>query len=324
MNNKFEYSVVIRTLGTSGEKFEQLLKSVEQQTISPKEVLVVIPYGFTPPSYIIDKERVVFTRKGMVNQRQVGIEEAVSDYLLVLDDDIAFPENFVKRMFDKMQLYGADAIAPKGTSSTKHTQYGLNYWKYLLLGQKRYSKKECQYYMRIGRTGGTIVNIDMKNDVPHWCQTANFQCFFIKRDCALNTHLEDEMWLETTGYALPDDQVFFYKLFLNGGKILFTPDINYIHLDAKAGNNKTDKLYRDYYTTQRNYTIFWYKFLFTNAKSNTEKMLLRFCLFYRMFAQSLFFIAKCIVKHRVKLICKWGDGYKDAFSYINSYKKYDT
>ena len=44
MNNKFEYSVVIRTLGTSGEKFEQLLKSVEQQTISPKEVLVVIPY----------------------------------------------------------------------------------------------------------------------------------------------------------------------------------------------------------------------------------------------------------------------------------------
>lgn len=207
-NIKCEYSVVVRTLGTSAEKYCMLLKSIECQTVRPKEVLVVIPYGFTLPNYSIDNIKVIYTDKGMVNQRQVGIEEASSDYLLVLDDDIAFPEDFIERMFDKMQKYNADAISPNGGKLPGRIPYGIDYWTYFLLGQKRYSRQKNRFYLRIGRTAGTIVNINMDAEEEHWSQTANFQCFFIKRDMALNVHFEDEKWLEFTGYALPDDQVF--------------------------------------------------------------------------------------------------------------------
>lgn len=267
MNVAFEYSVVIRTLGTSGEKYARLIKSIENQTIRPKEVLIVLPYEFTLPHILRDDQRVIFTQKGMVNQRQVGIEEAVSQFLLIVDDDIAFEKNFVEELFKKMLSCDADAISPNGGIDTNKKLYGVSYWKYFLLGQRRYSRKISPYYLRVSRTGGTIVNIRMKEGDLHWCQTANFQCFFIKRNAAVNVHFENEKWLEDTGYALPDDQVFFYKLYLNGGKILFAPEIRYTHLDAKSGNIKSDKLYKDYYTAQRNYTIFWCRFLYAKAKN---------------------------------------------------------
>ena len=37
-----EYTAVIRTLGTAGEKFQILLNSLEKQTIPPKAILVYI------------------------------------------------------------------------------------------------------------------------------------------------------------------------------------------------------------------------------------------------------------------------------------------
>ncbi len=39
---KPDYSVAIRTLGTSGEEYAALVKSVEKQTIQPREILVVM------------------------------------------------------------------------------------------------------------------------------------------------------------------------------------------------------------------------------------------------------------------------------------------
>ena len=35
-----QYSVVIRTLGTAGDKYAALLRSIEQQTLAPEEVVV--------------------------------------------------------------------------------------------------------------------------------------------------------------------------------------------------------------------------------------------------------------------------------------------
>lgn len=113
---------------------------------------------------------------------------------------------------------------------------------------------------------------------------------------------------------------FFYKLYLNGGNILFTPDIQYVHFDAKSGNIKIDKLYRDHYTVQRNYTIFWYRFLFIKTNDIVEKVLLCLCLLYRMFAQTVFFVVKCIVRRRFDFILKWNEGYKTAFLFIKNNK----
>ena len=109
-----KYSVVIRTLGTAGEKYGELLKSIEEQTVRPEEVVVVIADGYKPSPYHTANERIVYTRKGMVNQRQVGFEEARYPYLLVVDDDIKLAPNFAEKALHSMEFSGADAVFTGG------------------------------------------------------------------------------------------------------------------------------------------------------------------------------------------------------------------
>lgn len=83
----------------------------------------------------------------------------------------------------------------------------------------------------------------------------------------MGIHFEDEMWLEDTGYAWPDDRVFFYKAYLMGYQALYAPETSYHNLDAKTGRVRDiDKTYWDYYTHERNITIFWRKFLLGKAE----------------------------------------------------------
>ena len=91
------YSIVIRTLGNTGEKYRQMLDCIAKQTITPEEVIVVIPFGYEL-DHTLGYERVVRSEKGMVTQRAKGIEEAKSEYILVLDDDLSFPNDFAERM----------------------------------------------------------------------------------------------------------------------------------------------------------------------------------------------------------------------------------
>ena len=40
------YSVVIRTLGNTGVKYQALLQSIKAQTIQPEEIIVLIPHVY--------------------------------------------------------------------------------------------------------------------------------------------------------------------------------------------------------------------------------------------------------------------------------------
>ena len=46
MNISCSYSVVIRTLGNTGEKYRQTLEAISKQTIKPAEIIVAIPDGY--------------------------------------------------------------------------------------------------------------------------------------------------------------------------------------------------------------------------------------------------------------------------------------
>lgn len=60
----FEYTAVIRILGTAGEKYQQLLDSLLAQTIAPQAILVYIAEGYTLPKETIGKERYIYVKKG--------------------------------------------------------------------------------------------------------------------------------------------------------------------------------------------------------------------------------------------------------------------
>lgn len=109
MEQKYSYSIVIRTLGNTGDKYCQMLDCINSLSIKPEEVIVVIPYGYEL-DYTLGYERVVRSEKGMVTQRAVGIQEAKSDYVLVVDDDLRFEANFVERLFESLTNNRLDCV----------------------------------------------------------------------------------------------------------------------------------------------------------------------------------------------------------------------
>ena len=107
----FSYSVVIRTLGNAGDKYEALLQSISRQTILPEEVIVVVPEDCRLEQHAIN-ERIIHTPKGMVTQRAAGINTAKSDYILVCDDDIQFPPEMVENLYLFLLKHHLDCCLP--------------------------------------------------------------------------------------------------------------------------------------------------------------------------------------------------------------------
>lgn len=109
---KFEYCAAIRTLGTAGDKYYQTLLSLKQQTIPPKKILVYIAEGYPLPKETIGIEQYVYVKKGMIAQRALPYKEVDTEYILLLDDDLAFPSSMVEKLFGEMQKCDADVISP--------------------------------------------------------------------------------------------------------------------------------------------------------------------------------------------------------------------
>ena len=278
----FSYSIVIRTLGNTGEKYLQMLQAIERQTVKPKEILVVIPKGYTL-DHQLGNEKIIHSGKGMVTQRAVGIMEAKGEYLLVLDDDLDFPPNFAEQMYTHLQAKQLDCVlafgnggatengsAQKKGSFKNNLKQSLKRLRLAFTGQAFYSRRQSKWFDTIASTGGHRTYIKCEEGL---CQTGCFQCFFIKNDVAHKIKFEEETWLEQgslSSYAAYDDAVFFYKLYLQGGKIAYTQDTDYNHLDAAAGRPAKDKLTGKrirLYTISRNRTIFWHRHIWSNHHS---------------------------------------------------------
>lgn len=267
---KFNYSIVIRTLGNTGIKYRTMLNAIERQTVKPQEVIVAIPDGYSL-DHTLGYERIVRCNKGMVTQRAAGIEAAQSEYLLVLDDDLDFPPDFAEKMHRFLKERDLDCVLAfptysVGSNNNPTTQKQLplkeiaRKLRGAFTGQVFYSRRKSEWFDVITSTAGhrTYVNCEDK-----LCQAGCFQCFFIKGSMAKDVRFDEEVWLEQgrlSKYAAYDDAVFFYKLYLHGGRIAYTPDTGYTHLDAAAGRPAKSKLEAKrirLYTIARNRTLFW-------------------------------------------------------------------
>lgn len=279
----FSYSIVIRTLGNTGEKYLQMLRAIERQTVKPCEIVVVLPEGY-PLDHQLGNERIIRSGKGMVTQRAVGIAEAVGDYLLVLDDDLDFPPDFAEQLYLHLKKYNLSCVLAFGdwceggesivsvtkVSFKKRVKDCANRIRKAYTGQAFYSKRKSEWFDTIVSTGGhrTYVNHEDK-----LCQAGAFACFFIEASNAREVHFEEEKWLEQghiSTYAAYDDAVFFYKLFLRHGRIAYTRSTGFKHLDAAAGRPAKDKLTAKrirLYTISKNRTIFWYRHIWSNRRS---------------------------------------------------------
>lgn len=282
----FSYSIVIRTLGNTGEKYRRMLDAISRQTVAPKEVLVVIPHGYEL-DHQLGTERIVRSEKGMVTQRVVGIQEATGDCLLVLDDDLDFPADFAEKLHKTLQARNLDCVLsfcrgwddgkktateapkPQKPSAKQLIENKIRNLRSAFTGQAFYTNRRSEFFDVTTTTAGHRTYM---RDEEGLCSTGSFQCFFIKNEVAKRVRMEDELWLEQgtiSRYASFDDGVFYYKLYLQGGRIAYAQDTGYLHLDAAAGRQTTNPVEAKrvrIYAMAKNRIIFWHRHIWGSHK----------------------------------------------------------
>lgn len=309
------YSIYIRTLGTGGGKYAKLLQSIKGLTVPPVEVVVVLPHGYGKPAERLGNERFAYCEKGMVRQRVFAINDATTPYVLLLDDDVEFEPEFVKKLYSVMTVADADCCIAKmenDASSTSKVKRFVNQ----LIGSTVYKNTYDQFFYKVNLCGGFVVNTGYDPTKPVYSQTGHGSHCFAKTQALRDIHFEDELWLEDSVYALPDDQVMFYKLFLSGHKIAVCLDTYFRHLDA-ASTNDGERYLKIAYAKAGNFLIFWYRFIFCQT-SGFKKYWSVILISLRVFMECLLYVLKC---HNFVVLKSVFNGFIFGMTYIKKHTK---
>lgn len=313
----FNYSVVIRTLGLAGEKYARMLKAIDNQTIKPKEILVVLAEGYNLPPEQLGYERYIFSKKGIVSQRSLGAIEAQADYCLFLDDDLDFEPTTVEKLYEPIRQGLADVTFPLLTEMLPQKGFGqiytaLNATAVPMLFHKKGS------YTRILRSGGWSYNkqVDETKTCYYQAETAPGACYLVRKEDAVKIRFEEERWLEYASFSLPDDQINFYKYHKLGYKIYGVSNIKIDHLDG--GGSSRERLLKAVYALAKHKVIFWHRFIYVNDESFLSRCLSLLCFVYWLFSSVLLGFISSSIKMDFKSYQTFFKGLNDGFKYIRT------
>ncbi len=312
------YSVIIRTL-RGGGKYQLLLESINKQTVKPEHVYIVLPHGYDPPKERLGYEEFVYTDKGMWEQRIFGMEFCFgqlehSKYLLVCDDDVSFDEDFMKRLLDIAEEFQIDTLVPIKDSRNSKLKNFIS----RLFGE-RTENRTSPYKISIKSNGRFSVNNDLRENVNP-CQSGPFQCFLMRTDVTPDLRLREEMWLDETRYAWPDDQVFFYKAYLQGLRTYSCKTPEFKHLDGKSGVPNRQRQLDAIYSQSRNIIIFWNRFILSHPNSKHNKTVAKVSFKYYLFINKLRLFVSGALKRDLSLYKNYRRGIKDGFAKIDDLK----
>jgi len=275
-----DYSVVIRTLGTAGEKYQKLLSCIEKLEPKPKEVIVVLPEGYEKPADQLGWEKFYFSPKGMVIQRSYGINAATTKYALVCDDDVCFDSDFVQKLYkpvnDGLCSFSAGPLLsflpPKGSKTIISS----------VMGAAAPTLFHKNRYVSILNTGGYSFNRNINTAEEHYyeAQSLPWTCFFADVEAYKALKLDEELWLDMNGYSAFDDQTMFYKGWLKGYKTIVVSNALYEHLDAKTSTRKNKPA--TLYSSVFNRYVFWHRFIYTRKHNPLIKFWALSCFKYRI------------------------------------------
>lgn len=310
-----EYSVIIRTLGKAGEAYQTTLNSVIQQTIRPVDIFVYIAEGYDLPKETIGVEKYVYVPKGMVAQRALKYDEVKAEYCLFLDDDVFLPPDAVAKMYDELIQNEAQVISPCTFENNK-TSFKSKVIK-MLTGKEVFRIHDDRWAFKVLRTAGFSYNNNPTKHV-YESQSNAGPCFFCRKSDFLKIKYDEELWLDKTYYALPDDQIMFYKMYKKGLKILTSFDSGVVHLDASTTiANPKEKSLKLIFSEYRNKLIFWHRFIYLPEKSFVMKVWSILAIAYAYGIQSFKHSVFYIVGKKDEAKVFW-DGVKDAMSFLKS------
>lgn len=305
-----EYTVVIRTLGRAGEKYQRLLDSLDRQTMPPRHIIVYIAEGYPLPEETIGKEQYVYVKKGMVAQRALRYDEVDTEYILFLDDDLLLRDNAVEELYSALAEYDADVIAPDIFPNSKR---GLVSRLMMFFSGRMVARKDDDVWgYKVMRNSGYSYNQNPKHRV-YRSQTNAGACFLCKKKDFLKIHFEEELWLDAVHYALGDDQTMFYKMHKMGLLVMTLYEHGFVHLDAGNNMNPVNEkniIYSDF----RFKAIFWHRFIYSTESIWIYRQWDKVCIAYLF----VFSVIISLLKFRVDILKIKINAIKEAFHFIRS------
>lgn len=282
-----DYSVVIRTTGKAGAKYQALLDSIAGLEPQPKEVIVVLPDGFALPPERLGWETFCFCPKGMVIQRLHGIAQCKTKYALISDDDIAFGPDFVRKLVVPLETgrYGISA----GPLPEFFPAPGMGALIDGLMGSAAPTVFHRDRYNTVLKSTGYSYNRHLEPGKLYETQSAPWTCFFADVQKLRSIRFEDELWLDKNGYSAHDDTAMFYKAWLRGITPVIVSDAPYRHMDARTSTTGNPKAS---FAGGFNKVVFWHRFIYSQCTNPVEKLWSRVCIGYLLLARYGFELVK--------------------------------
>ncbi len=264
-----KYSIAIRTLGTSGEKFVRELESIKRQTVQPEKVLIYIAEGYKRPDYTIGKEQYVWVKKGMMRQRVLRYDEIDTPLMLLLDDDVELAPDSAEKLIKALGDYDLDCIA---ADTFKNHKMSISGKVYSAVTNLVFPHSSNKWAFKIRNNGSFSYNNNPKKDV-YLSQSAAGPASLWRKDVFLDLHLEQELWLEKLGFPYAEDALTFNKLYKNGYRLGVHYYSGIKNLDGKSSSGAFQRDPQKFYVRSKASFLIWHRICFNlNGASLWTKM----------------------------------------------------
>lgn len=319
----FKYSVAIRTVGKGGDKYIQELRSLHEQTVKPQHIYVFLAHGFTRPETQVGIEEYIDTPKGLVHQRAAA-NMVEDDYILIIDDDVYFPPTAVETMWRALEERHADGIAPD-TFPSQNMSFVRKAVAYM--SNNVSPRRNDGWAIRIKPSGAfSFNNIPPQGSMLPTMSAAG-TAVFLKTEAWKAIHYEDEEWIdEFPAGTFGEDQLMYYKLYINGYKLLMWYDSGCLHLDANT-NKASGKAYEKLYYRAMSLYLTWHRSLYSvdghNKVRNIGKGRLRAAFEWRYLCGCFTRVVFSLMNGSFRFLKAYVRGYRDAKKYVETekYKK---
>lgn len=308
------YSVAIRTLGKSPETLRRELESISRQTILPDKVIIYIAEGYPKPSFRVMNEIYVEAPKGMVSQRAMNYDEIDSELILLLDDDVELAKKSVEILMGELVTNDADCVA--ADTFQNHKMPLISKIK-AAVSNFVFPRFDRQWAFKLHSNGSfSYINNPVNSCYPS--QSAAGPAALWRKKALVSLDFKAETWLDRLGFAYGDDDLEFYKLYLNGGRLFVSFDCGITNLDAKTASSDFRKDSRHFYIRAMSNYIRWYRMQFHPRCKCSQRFLAAASYAFKLSWLTCLHLLLCFPSRSFSPVTSHLKGIKDARRYINS------
>ncbi len=308
------YSVAIRTLGKSPEILRRELESISRQTILPDKVVIYIAKGYPKAPFNVLGEVYVDTPKGMVSQRAMDYSEIDSELILLLDDDVELAEDSAERLIRELEANDADCVA--ADTFQNHKMSLLSKTKAVLTNFV-FPRFNQQWAFKLHSNGSfSYINNPVRDCYPS--QSAAGPAALWRKQSLVKLDFKAEIWLDRLRFAYGDDDLEFYKLYINGGRLFVSFDCGIKNLDAKTASSGYHQDAQRFYVRSMSNYIRWYRMQFQTRSRASKRWSAVASYSFKLAWITMLHLALCVQTRSLVPIKLHLKGIRDAHRYVKS------